>query len=52
VATTAGEAVSEPSTEEDAFEAFAAFAALRETIVAIISTEKCGTKIYFYILML
>ena len=48
VATTAGEAVSEPSAEEDALvEADAAFAALRDTIVAIISVEKYGTQIYF-----
>ena len=42
MATTAGEAVSEPSAEEDALvEAeVAAFAALRDTIVAIISIEK------------
>ena len=48
MATTAGEAVSEPSAEEDALiEADAAFAALRDTIVAIISIEKYETKIYF-----
>ena len=55
MATTAGEAVSEPSAEEEALvEAeVAVLAALRGTIVAIVAIEKGKwntTEIYFYVM--